>query len=212
MTQRDFILLDRSGSMFGQWIKAIEAINTYVKELHGSAVDTRVTLAVFDSHRDAHGDLDYHVLRESQTPADWSELSPNELEPRGGTPLNDAILRLTKAAEQAAADRCAVIIMTDGEENQSREDPTGEMAKAALDRCRARGWPVVFLGANYDPSRQAQALGGFHRNTIAAAPEALGATMYMTAQKRGLYGLTGSAATMDYMPEEQEAMKKNAGK
>jgi hypothetical protein len=50
-----YILLDRSGSMQSLWVEALSSVNAYAKELankkDGPAVDSHITLAVFDSSK-----------------------------------------------------------------------------------------------------------------------------------------------------------------
>lgn len=71
------------------------------------------------------------------------------------TPLNDAVGRIVARANAGNYDKVAIIIMTDGGENHSRE-LTVEGAKKLLDDCRAKGWQVIFLGASYDNVKRTQ--------------------------------------------------------
>ena len=147
-----YILLDRSGSMSQRWSEALGSINAYVKELaKGSAT---VTLATFDSV----GDMKYEVLRDAVPSAEWKDVTDADAQPRGGTPLLDAIGRAVSAIESRPGDKKILIVMTDGEENQSRE-MNKVSAKAALDRFEKRGWQVVFLGADFDAFGQAATVG-----------------------------------------------------
>jgi hypothetical protein len=118
--QHDFILLDRSGSMAegGRWPESLNAINEYVKNLAEDKVDTAVTLAAFDLNE---GKLDYAVLRNDVEPSKWEVVSEKEASPRGWTPLNDAIGKMVGIAKQGNYDKCAIIVMTDGHENSSKE-------------------------------------------------------------------------------------------
>lgn len=200
--QHDFILLDRSGSMQGdKWIESINAINSYVHNLDKS-LDTGVTLAAFD--RDG-GNLTYLVLRDRIIPATWQDVAVDEVSPRGMTPLNDAILHMVAAAKQGNYDRVALIIVTDGHENASVEDREGVLAKAALADCRARGWQVIMLGADYENMAQARGLGNQAAQTVSASSVNLGAVMRSTAIKRGMYGATGQSVS--YSEEEKVAWK-----
>jgi hypothetical protein len=74
------------------------------------------------------------------------------------TPLLDAIVRTIALAEADNPDKAVIVIMTDGHENASRE-VTRDGVKVALDRVRARGWEVVFLGANFDNISDASSVG-----------------------------------------------------
>lgn len=115
--QHDFILLDRSGSMQSLWTEALSSINAYVKKLVDDKVDTGVTLATFDSSDKLHFD----VIRDRITPPTWRAVSNEDATPRGFTPLSDATGRIVALAEAGKYDKVAIIIMTDGHENASRE-------------------------------------------------------------------------------------------
>lgn len=211
MPQHDFVLLDRSGSMGtgGKWIESLNAVNAYVKKLAEDNVDTGVTLAVFDLNG---GKLDYQVIRDRITPQTWSPVTDADASPRGYTPLNDAVGRLVTQAKAGfngvQYEKVAIIIVTDGEENSSKE-LTVAQAKHLLDECRAKGWQVIFLGADYDNVRQATSYGTMAQYTLASMPvAAMASTMRATAAKRGLYG-SGQAATMSFSDEEKDSLRKS---
>lgn len=202
MLQHDFILLDRSGSMQTLWSEAINSVNEYVKKLADDNVDTGVTIAAFDANI---GTLDFLVLRDRIIPKTMKPIDPNEAAPRGGTPLNDATMKLVGMAEAGNYDKVAIIIMTDGHENASRETNIAAV-RAKLDACRARGWQVIFLGANFDNARQATIYGTQSGQTIQTSAVNFAGTMRATASKRADYGLTGQA--MSYSADEKEEFKK----
>src|SRR6516164_8481828 len=78
--ERDYLLLDRSGSMAVQWREALDAINAYAGTL-GSKINTRIWMAVFDNAFD--------VLRNDIFPAAWRPITDEEVQPRGSTALDD---------------------------------------------------------------------------------------------------------------------------
>ncbi len=216
--QHDFILLDRSQSMSegSKWVEALASINLYVKKLAEEAVDTGVTLATFDK---PHGDMAFDVIRDRITPQTWKPVTNEDAQPRGNTPLNDAIGRIVNLANRGVPgvtmgqpshqhqpyDRVAIIIGTDGEENASRELNT-EAAKRLLDQWRAKGWQVIFLGADYDNMVQAASFGAHITQTVSAVrPERMGMFAGMTASKRAAYGTRG--VSMDYSEEEKKSLQ-----
>jgi Mg-chelatase subunit ChlD len=201
--QHDFILLDRSGSMQSLWVEALGAINGYVKKLADDKVDTGVTLATFDTEGDK---LAFNVIRDRIIPSTWHEVTSADATPRGMTPLNDAVGRIVNVAKAGNYDKVAIIIMTDGHENQSRE-LTGAQAKALLDECRAKGWQVIFLGANFDNAAQAQQYGNAAGATVKSSVANLGATMQATASMRSAYATTGAA--MLYTDEQKRKLASN---
>lgn len=202
-----FILLDRSGSMSSQWTEAVGAVNAYVETLAAEFPRVRLTLAVFDGHS---GRSEFAVLRDGVEVASCAKIKEREAPPRGMTPLYDALVRLVASAEEAAAAKTSIVVMTDGEENASRE-ATRETAKAALDRCRARGWDVVFLGAGWDAFDQAAGVGTRSDNTLNAKPESYGATMSLLATRTASYakGTLSAGASFTASDRARAAGKKD---
>ena len=206
--QHDFILLDRTGSMAGQWAEAIASVNLYVKKLVEEKVDTGVTLAVFDGNA---GRLDFRVIRDRIIPSTWHEVSTTEVEPRGNTPLNDAIGEIVTLAKKGAPngtqyDKLALVVMTDGEENASKEH-TFESASKLLDDCRAKGWQVLFLGANFDNKRQSQHYGVAAAQSVHTSSANLSGMTRAVAEKRAWYG-TGAVADMAFSDDEKDKLAK----
>ncbi len=204
--QHDFILLDRSGSMQVLWSEALNSVNAYVKKLADDKVDTGVTLATFDKDGDQ---FKFEVVRDRIIPSTWKPVSSEDATPRGMTPLNDAIGRivaLAKAGNNGTAyDKLALIIMTDGLENASREY-THAAAKALLDVCRAKNWQVIFLGADFDNAAQAASYGNVASATIAASAANLPAAMTAAAGMRASYAHAG--APMHYTDEQKRRLRK----
>lgn len=198
--QHDFILLDRSGSMSSQWKEALGAVNAYVKKLADDKVDTGVTLATFDG---GNG-LQFDVIRDRITPPTWRPVSDIDAEPRGMTPLNDAVGKIVSMAEAGNYEKLALIIMTDGQENNSTE-LTVAQAKALLDKCRAKNWQVIFLGANFDNAQQATSYGNLARNTVQSSTRNLSATMATMGTMRSAYGATGQS--MNWSDEDKAKAK-----
>jgi len=191
-----YILLDRSGSMQSLWVEALSSVNAYARELDANApkgaADSRVSLAVFDSQES----LQFDVLRRNVPALHWENVTDREASPRGMTPLLDAIGRLVALAEGDNPDKAIIVVMTDGQENASRE-VTREGAKAALDRIRGKGWEVVFLGANFDNISDAGSVGVGGARQMAMAPGSMSETMVRMAKKSRAYFETGEAVQFD---------------
>jgi hypothetical protein len=150
-----FVLLDRTGSMSGLWEEAVTAVNAYVHELKVDGARDQITLAAFDAIEDG---MHFDVLRDAVAIRDWKDVGPDEVWPRGCTPLLDALMRIITKAEEVGSEKTAIVVMTDGYENASREVTLAD-AKAALERVQARNWQVNFLGANFNNFAQAENLG-----------------------------------------------------
>jgi uncharacterized protein with von Willebrand factor type A (vWA) domain len=184
-----YILLDRTGSMQGIWDEALGSVNAYVKDLG----DAHVTFAVFDKHGEG---LDFDVLRAGVPSATWKPVTNAEASPRGMTPLFDAIGRMIAVAEADDPQRAVLVIMTDGEENASRELKKDDV-KAAIDRVEKRGWQVVFLGAEFAKFSDADAVGVQSMKQMAMASGMLGKSMQGLARKSRAYFDTNAEVVFD---------------
>ncbi len=149
-----WFLLDRSGSMASIADDVVGGFNTFFAEQKAQPGEAIVSIIQFDTN-------DPQEMLVNRRPiADVAPLHPGSFQPRGGTPLLDALGGLLDRAEAIAehdADQL-VVVLTDGQENAShrwtRDDLFGRIAKLT-----ARGWTFVFLGANQDSYAEAGDLG-----------------------------------------------------
>ena len=199
-----YILLDRTGSMSPIWDEALSSVNAYAASVAGEAGDIvpQVTLAVFD----AQNGLQFDVLRRAVQPKDWQPVTGKEASPRGMTPLFDAIARLIAMAEADNPEKAVIVIMTDGEENASRE-VTKAGVKAALERAEKRGWEVVFLGAEFANFSDADAVGISAAKSMSIGAGHMADSMAKLARKSQAYYAAEAAAPVVF----DEADRKEAG-
>jgi len=204
-----YILLDRTGSMEPMWTEALSSVNAYADGLAaldgGPRVDADITLAVFD----AQDGLQFDVLRKDVDAENWNNVTSREVSPRGMTPLYDAIGRMVSLAEADRPEKAIIVIMTDGEENSSKE-MTKATAKAALDRVRAKGWEVVFLGANFDNISDADSVGVQGGQQMAMSVGTMNASMARLAKKSRAYAQAAPGAAPIVFDEEDRAVAKEA--
>lgn len=198
-----YILLDRTGSMGSIWTEALGSVNTYARSLadesDGEKIDTAITVAVFD----AQDGLQFDVLRRDVGAGGWTDITSDEASPRGMTPLYDAIGKVVSLAETDAPEKAVIVIMTDGEENSSRE-LNKDAAKAALDRARAKGWEIVFLGAEFANFSDADAVGVAAAQSMAVGKDQLEVSMSRLAKKSRSYG-SGKEAGVQFDAEDRAA-------
>ncbi len=189
-----YILLDRTGSMSDIWDEALSSVNAYatavgtVEDGEADDLNTTVTLAAFDFQ----DGFQFDVLRSGIEPGAWTEVTNDEVSPRGMTPLFDAINRTITMAEADNPEKAVIVVMTDGFENSSRE-VTREGVRAALDRAEARGWEVVFLGAEFASFGDAEAVGISGSKRMAVGVGNFQATQETLARKARSYGKGDSA-------------------
>ena len=198
------------------WSEALSSVNAYataigkVEEGETDDLETNVTLAVFDYQEG----LQFDVLRTEVTPQAWTNVTEEEVSPRGMTPLFDAINRTISLVEADDPEKAVIVIMTDGHENSSKE-VTREGAKAALDRAEKRGWEVVFLGAEFASFGDADAVGVSGNKQMAVSSGSLAVTQERLAKKARDYG-KGESNEIEFDAEdravaEEEAVKERTG-
>lgn len=199
-----YILLDRTGSMSGIWDEALSSVNAYAKTVgearEGEPADmlkTEISLAVFDHH----DGLQFDVLRRNANADTWQAVTSREASPRGMTPLFDAIGRTIAMAEADNPERAVIVIMTDGHENASQEF-TRETARAALERAKAKGWEVVFLGADFGQFNDAEGVGVVQSKVMGMSAGTMQESMNRLATKARDYG-TGQEAEVTFSDEDR---------
>jgi hypothetical protein len=132
----------------------IHGFNAYVDGLgQEDKVDYLFSLTLFDTQV-AYRDVALPL-------AQIKKLDDRTYVPGGNTALNDAIgISVRKVdAERPQVDKIVTVIMTDGEENSSREW-THDAVRALIDQKEKEGnWTFVFLGAAPDAWDQGKSLG-----------------------------------------------------
>ena len=148
------VVLDRSGSMQSCKVVTIEALNTYLKELKKEKIwNASLTLSTFDSIS-----IDIPISR--RPIKRLRKFSLDLLQPRGGTPLFDAIGLAIYDLEQikeSTDENKVLVIVTDGYENASREY-TSENISSKIKEKEEAGWLIIYLGADHDAFKQSNSL------------------------------------------------------
>lgn len=145
-----FVVVDRSGSMDSIRDEAIGGFNTFLEAQKKEKGAANLTLAIFDG--------EYDIVYDSVKLKEVMPMTRETLVPRGLTALNDAIGKSLLMLEGKKPDKAILCILTDGQENASREF-NGVQVKAKVEAAEARGWQVVFLAANIDVAATAKAYG-----------------------------------------------------
>lgn len=150
---RLIFVLDRSGSMSNIANEAIGGFNAFVEGQKKQPGKAKLSLVIFDNEIDTvHDDV-----KLSEVP----ELTNKVYQPRGMTSLFDAIgTTITKTLEKKTSknEKTILAILTDGEENSSKEF-TGQAVADLIKKVETEyNWEVLFLGANIDVSKVATSL------------------------------------------------------
>ena len=210
------VVLDESGSMNSCYDSTIAGFNEFVQGQRAAenAGDATLTLNKFDA---PHIKTVYENLALGEVPA----LDKNSYRPNGGTNLLDCIgytIEQVNATleKNKKKDRPGVIvlIMTDGEENQSRKY-NNEQIKAMVAAAEKADWSFVFLGANIDAFSVGSSFGMNVMNSVnystanmAATMKTLGATT-VRMRRAKMAGLDTQAvyASASMTAEERDRIK-----
>ena len=157
-----WFLLDRSGSM--QWLRddVIGGFNGFIADRMADLSDTvTMTTVQFD------GQDPFEVIDDGRDIKEVSKLTRLTYQPRGATPLYDAVGKLIRRADDRIDNRAEaglpaedqlVFIFTDGLENDSRNFTRTEIFDLIKDRTD-QDWTFVFMGANQDSYIEGQKVG-----------------------------------------------------
>lgn len=148
-------VLDRSGSMETIAADMKGGFDSFIQEQKKVPGECRVSLVSFNTTLD--------VVYEGLMLAAVPKL---ELYPRGGTALFDAVgvaitstgARLANMPEAERPAKVLFVIITDGEENSSREYTKNQVAELVAHQQKKYSWDFIFLGANLDAAKAASDL------------------------------------------------------
>lgn len=148
------MVLDRSGSMESCKKGTIEGFNAFIdsqKESQRQLNDeVKVSLIQFDSLYE----INYTMLPLENVP----KLNEANYKPRGGTALYDAIGKtvvdvgaaLRDTVEHERPSKVLVVVLTDGEENESKRYGRSAIFDMIRHQENKYGWEFVYIGANQD--------------------------------------------------------------
>ena len=189
-----YILLDRSGSMETMWNEALGSINGYIKKLKKS---DQIHLAAFDN-------VSHDIVRDCKA-KDWKDITREEINPRGGTPLYDSCGKIMTLAESYGGKKALLVVMTDGYENASQEY-TQAAIKAKVKSWEEKKWEVVFLGANFDSVETVSgSVGVASGKTLNYGAGNFARGMDMLSTVTAAYATTG--ASINFTDADKQALK-----
>jgi hypothetical protein len=147
----NLIILDESGSMESIKKTVIQGFNEIVQTIKGIELkfpeqEHFISLVSFNS-------LEHKVLHFIDPAQKLEEINDTSYRPNSGTPLYDAIgFGITKLKQHLADHtdyNVLVTILTDGEENASKEYK-GIDIKKMVDELKTHGWTFTYIGAEHD--------------------------------------------------------------
>ncbi|MBX0301131.1 VWA domain-containing protein [Cryobacterium sp. 1639] len=149
------LIIDRSGSMAGIRDDMVGGLSTMLAEQAAEPGRLTVDIVTFDTEIETQCSL-----------ADPATVAIT-LEPRGATALFDAIGQsvtsfgrvLAALPEHTRPDTVQVVVVTDGEENSSREFGLDAVRALVTQQKEQYSWGFMFLGANQDAVLSGERLG-----------------------------------------------------
>lgn len=154
------VILDRSGSMATIKDDIIAGFNSFLNSQKKLLSDCTFTLIQFDTVNP------YEIIYDFKPISEVDGLNDNIFVPRGGTPLLDCIgraiqdigLKLT-SNESKKVDKIFFVIITDGQENSSREFIKDDIVKLIKEKQSKDKWEFIFLSADLEAISDAYSYG-----------------------------------------------------
>lgn len=142
------IILDKSGSMGSIRNDTIGGFNSFIDDQKKLPGEANVTLVLFDTS--------YDMRFKSRPLGDIEPLTEATYIPQGGTALNDAVGRtintigqdLANLPEDKRPGKVLFVIITDGEENASKEFTLSKVNEMIKHQKETYSWEFIFIGTN----------------------------------------------------------------
>ena len=143
-------ILDRSGSMAGLEKDTIGGFNAMLKKQKEVEGECRITTVLFDNQINIlHDRLDIQAIG-SLTEKDYQVGGSTALLDAIGSTINKIGNVQKHSAYEHRASKVLFVIITDGEENSSREFSSQRIKKMIEHQMKKYNWEFIFLGANID--------------------------------------------------------------
>jgi Mg-chelatase subunit ChlD len=156
--------------------------------------------------------MQYTVLRTGKV-KDYIHVTADQINPSGGTPLNDAIVRMLDMVLAEKPKKAVVVIMTDGGENSSQLHQASTV-RARIQQCSELGIEIIYLGANFaGVDAEGARMGLVDTRTVNMTQQNYGQTMSDLATRSVVYATSKSVAdgavAMNYTESDKlKAVKK----
>ena len=152
----NLIILDESGSMQPNLKSTIDGCNenlNIIRGLQEENKDTQRYLTSIYAFQSGNSSRPARYIRKNEPIDRVSDITTNEYQPWGGTPLLDAIgstiSDLMNAAQTHEDAIASITIITDGEENSSVHYSYADIARL-IAQVKEMGWNINLIGANID--------------------------------------------------------------
>jgi hypothetical protein len=155
------VILDRTGSMESIRDDTIGGYNTFLEQQKTEPGMATLTLVQFDTQDP------YEVIHKFKPIKEVSALTRETFVPRASTPLLDALgcgindlqACIGQLKEEDRPAKVVMVIVTDGQENSSREFRKDQIEKMVKEKKEKDTWQFVFLSADLAAIDDAMAVG-----------------------------------------------------
>ena len=197
------VILDKSGSMNTKVQDVIGGFNLYISELAKEpAVEYGFTLTLFDTAV---------AMKYNSVPLEKvAKLDESSYRPSGNTALLDAIGNTAQTVNTDGFDKIITVIMTDGEENSSREWTLQGIRELVRSKESLGNWTFVFLGANLDAFAQGANLGVARPNAVRYDADNFFAVYDSLARRTNAMSSGPKRSDRDFFGGENPGIKKSS--
>lgn len=198
-------ILDKSGSMESVRSATISGFNEYLNTLKKDGNKYSFSLTLFDTI--------VQSLFINKDIKDIKDLDSESYNPNGGTSLYDAVCSTIRKITEKKGQKVINIIMTDGQENSSKEYTEKNMKELIKEREKSGNWTFVYLGANQDSYANAQKFGISEMNTsnFVANNAGVKRSMNVMASNTATFAMSAVASTDSFFSTINQHDLQNVG-
>jgi hypothetical protein len=190
---------------------ALGGVNSYIQaaKQNKDLYEARFSMITFSSES-------VDTIRKSEIMETVKPIGSDEYHCAGWTPLYDAVGRgigiLDEGTERKEGAKAILVVMTDGQENASREFDHTKITQLIKGR-QEKGWLVTFLGEGLDVAKQGMAMGAMAANVAAyaggvgfrSAGPVMASQAFRYASTKG--DIRKAQAKAALTPQERDALK-----
>jgi Mg-chelatase subunit ChlD len=186
-------LIDKSGSMEPLRKDAIGGFNKFLEEQQAHPSEANLTLVLFDTE---------YTSWPTRPIKQHERLTPSNYVPGGWTALLDALgkainelgARLSTMPEADRPNKVIFVIITDGQENSSKEFSKEQIKQMVTHQQEKYRWRFLYLGANVDAFAEAGGIGIIRAANFAATHQGVAASYSIASNAVGNYRSTGEVS------------------
>ena len=204
-------IIDKSGSMSGLESDTIGGFNSNIKQQRETGENVLVTAVLFDTT--------FKTLYDRVNISEIENMTTKDYCPGGGTALCDAVgntINRIKYAQQylkkdERPDKTMFVIITDGQENSSREFSSSKVKELITEQKQKHDWEFLFLGANMDAVETANTYGIDADKAVTYMSDVIGTTTAWGALANitsGFAKIGKKAMSMNWKKDIEEDTKK----